>query len=109
MEIIDAWNGGEISAIRADIRKLPEPYDEEFPLVRPKLERLFAFLESMADALLSGRLDEAVARAVFEHPVRTIWPFIYTHLAPPNQADEWWDPLPRLAELYARWTGAARS
>ena len=108
MEFIDAWNGDEIRAIRAEIRELPtDPYSEEFELIRPKLDRLFTLLESMADALLSGRVDEGLARPIFEHPVRTLWPYIYIHFAPPNQADEWWDPLPRLAELYARWSAAA--
>ena len=37
-------------------------------------------------------------------PVRTLWPEIHTALAPPNHADEWWDPPPKIAELYGRWT-----
>jgi predicted nucleotide-binding protein with TIR-like domain len=104
MEFIETWNGDEIRAIRADIRELPlDPYGEEFQLIRPKLDRLFSFLESMADALLSGRIDETLARPVFEQPVHVLWPYIYTHFAPLNQADEWWDPIPRLGELHARW------
>ena len=31
------------------------------------------------------------------------WPHAATLLAPPDIADDFWDPAPRIAELYPRW------
>jgi hypothetical protein len=60
-------------------------------------------LEGLADAILDHAIDEQKARAVFERAVVTFWPVAASMLAPPNHRDEWWDPPPRIAELYGRW------
>ncbi len=80
-----------------------DPYDPEAASALAILKQLFVFLESMADAVSSGRIAESQLRSVFNRPVRMLWPRMYTSLAPPNHADEWWDPPPKLAELYKRW------
>ncbi len=66
---------------------------------------LFAFLENVADAVLGGEVDETEIKAIFERPIKQLWPHMYVLLAPVNQADEWWEKRPpKLAELYARWS-----
>jgi hypothetical protein len=67
------------------------------------LQRVFALLESVSDAVLAGQIDEDAARQVFASPISLIWQCVYTYLAPPNHADEWWTPKPKIAELNVRW------
>lgn len=69
------------------------------------MRRLFAFLESMADGVLAGRLDEGEARKAFAEPLHAIWQQAYVFLAPVNQAEEWWDPPPKIAILDQQWRG----
>lgn len=69
------------------------------------MRRLFAFLESMADGVLAGRLDEGEARKAFAEPLHAIWQHAYVFLAPVNQAEEWWDPPPKIAILDQQWRG----
>ncbi len=78
-------------------------YSPEYAKQKPMLAKVFAFLESLADGILAGRIDEAAARATFEQPVLSAWPHIRVLLAPPNHADDWWVPAPQLAHLYGRW------
>ena len=103
---ISEWNGPELSAAREAIRELPlDHYSEEAAQVRPSLKRLFRFLEDMAAAIIDGQASERELRPTFEKPVRDLWFHFYTLLAPPNQADEWWEKRPpKLADLYERWS-----
>ena len=106
-EFFEIWNGAELTAAREAVREMPSsPYghDEEEASAHQGLRRLFTFLESLADAILSNEIDEASARESFEKPVLLLWPHIYTLLAPANHAEDWWQPLPMLAELYRRWS-----
>ena len=103
-DYIDAWEIPELDEGRAIIRQSSlDPYDPEATEALAVLRQLFALLESLANAVLSGRVDEGVLRAKFTQPVRILWPYICTSLAPPNHVEEWWVPLPNLAKLYARW------
>jgi hypothetical protein len=77
--------------------------DETLAEKRPQMRRLFGFLEGLAEAVLSGDLDEAEARNSFAIPVMHSWPHLATLLAPPNHVEDYWNPPPRLAELYLRW------
>jgi len=102
---VEAWNASDLMEVRRALRELAlDPFDPEFEELRPALRRLFAFLESMSDAVLSGRIDEHAARMAFEKPVQTLWPRLRALLAPPIEANGWWDPPPDLARLDARWT-----
>jgi hypothetical protein len=103
-DFLTEWNGPELMMARQACREIPfDPYDEDWEKIRPSFVRIFHFLESLSEAVLSGRLDELQARAQFEKSVRSIWPIAHTHLAPVNDADEWWDPPPKIALLSARW------
>lgn len=105
-DYVRIWDSARIQELRKAVHALPSnPYgydDEELGFYNA-LRGLFAFLESLADAVISGDIDEATAHRTFEQPVRLLWPHMHTALAPPNHADDWWRPLPRIAELYARW------
>lgn len=106
-----AWDSGDVAQARTTLRQgaTLSPYDPEDVSGIGALKRLFVFLESMADAVLSGRLDETALRRTFEEPVCSLWPHILTSLAPPSGADDYWRPLPKLAELYTRWRKTEKS
>jgi len=78
-----------------------DPGDEALP--RDTLRRVFNFLESLSDAVLTGAVDEAAARDAFGPALLLFWPHAATLLAAPGPVDEFWDPVPRIADLYLRW------
>lgn len=105
-EYVALWNGADIKAARADARVIPSSpygYDDAELAAHKALRRLFVFLETVADDVLSGSIDEAGARSIFAGPVAALWPHMFVLLAPANHAEDWWRPLPRLAELHQRW------
>lgn len=103
-DYIELWNGQEMSRSRERIREVTlDHYSDEFNAQRGDMQRIFAFLEGLSDAVIDKAIDEQSARAVFERAVVTFWPVAASMLAPPNHRDEWWDPPPRIAELYGRW------
>jgi hypothetical protein len=106
-EFIAQWNTGELLSARQMLRRgIPtHVMEDETGQATVAMRRLFAFLESLADGVLSGRLSDREARSEFAAPLRAIWRHAYTYLAPLNQADEWWKPLPKMAELDQRWQG----
>ena len=102
---IELWNEGALKKAR-DILRAGVPLhvaEDEDGYATRALKTVFVFLESFADAVLAGEIDERRARPVFESSVKSVWEHAFTYLAPPNIADEWWDPLPRLADLSLRW------
>ena len=101
------WNSGRFKKARNLVRDMPlSPYgyDEDELDAHRALRELFALLESMADGVLAGTIDESAAKQIFEQPVLVLWPHMFTLMAPPNHAEDWWDPAPRIAELYMRWS-----
>jgi hypothetical protein len=102
---IEDWNGPELAPFRKRLRN-PMPMhllEDEDGEATEALRNVFYFLNSMAEALLAGRVIEAEARPVFEDAVKNVWTHAYTYLAPLNQADEAWDPIPPLGELDKNW------
>jgi len=109
-DYVDLWDGPELSKSRSNIREIVlDHYSAVFNAQRGDVQRIFAFLESLADAVLNGAVDEQQASEVFKKTVLSFWPVAATMLAPPNHADEWWEPLPSLASLYRRWTASDKS
>lgn len=100
---LSAWESAPLVDDRALLRAgvVLDPYDEAFP--RDAIRRVFNFLESMSEAVLSGAVDEDRARATFGAKLVIFWPHAATLLAPPNHADDFWSPPPRIAELFQRW------
>lgn len=104
-DYLEAWKGDEFADARARLRRgipLHAVEDENGDDTRA-MRKVFAFLESLSDAILAGEIDESRARKTFEDPVRDVWRRAYTYLAPLNGADEVWNPLPRIAQLADRW------
>ena len=94
----------EIEEARAILRSgVNDHYDPAWPRQKKAMQKVFSFLESLSDAILSGAVSEVEAKRTFGAAVLSFWPSAFVMLAPPNQADEWWVPLPKLAELYKRW------
>ena len=109
-DYIDAWESPELKQARVLLGDSSlDPYDPEAAKALAVLRQLFALFESMANAVIADRIDEGMLRAKFTPPVRSLWPHMYTSLAPPNHAEDWWRPLPKLAELYARWAPEPKS
>jgi hypothetical protein len=102
---IALWNGPELLRAREVVRAgVPmHALEDEDGVVTNALKMLFTFLESFADALLAGEIEEHRARPIFEAPARAVWQHARAYFAPLNSDGEWWSPLPKLAELDLRW------
>lgn len=101
---IQTWEAEPLRSDRAVLKAgVTDPMDDEFP--RESILRIFTFLESLSDAVLSGRIAEPEALATFGPVIRLFWPHAATLLAFPGSTDEFWNPPPRLAELFLQWTG----
>jgi hypothetical protein len=100
-----AWNSPPLRAARNNIRTVTlDHYSKEFEAVSRDMRRIFAFLESLSAAVLDAAINEWEAFASFGDSVVSFWPVAASLLAPPNLRDEYWDPPPRIAELYLRWS-----
>lgn len=89
-DFVAAWNGPELAGARDKVRQMPLG---EFGPERDALAQIFAFLESLSDAILAERIDEREARVHFGEAIPSVWSVAFTELAPPNHADEWWSQL----------------
>lgn len=99
------WNSSELAA---DRNRLRAGIVADHALAaengsRDCLARVYHFLDSVADAVFDGALDDTQARLHFKAAVQSVWPWASQLLAPPNVADEFWDPLPALARLNLHW------
>ena len=98
------WAGAVITHARDRLRLgVVSQYDPDYPDSAAALKRLFAFFESLSDAVLAGDVAEAEARQHFGASLTAFWPTAFIHLAPPNHADDFWEPEPRIAQLYQKW------
>jgi len=100
-----SWDEEPLRSDRAILKAgVADPVDEDFP--REAMLRVFAFLEAVSDAVLSGRIPEQQALGVFGPVVKLFWPHAATLLAYPGSPEEFWNPTPQLAHLYMRWRTA---
>jgi hypothetical protein len=105
-EFARLWKGGDLLAVR-EILRGPIPFhasEDETGEATAALRKAFTFMESLADGVLAGRLDEKMARAEFAAPLHAIWQRAHTYLAPLNGADEW-NPIPCIAVIDQKWQG----
>ena len=101
---LDEWGSPKLERARKVLRRGVSADPRELSVKeRLALQRTFSFLEALADHILSGEVAEDKARAAYSEAVLSFWPVAMTALAPPDHADEWWDPPPKLAQLYSRW------
>ena len=103
---VTRWNDPALTRARDTLRAgIPlHALEDDEGQATAALQSLFAFLESFADSLLSGEIDEKRARPIFETPAKNIWDRASTYLAPLNLAAEWWDPPPKLSILAQLWS-----
>lgn len=101
-DYIAEWDGALMDARRL-IETPFDPYGEDTASVRGGLRRVFGFLDNLSDAILSGDIDEGSAKSIFGPVILKSWPHLAVSLAPPNHVDDFWNPQPRLSELYVRW------
>ena len=105
-QFIKDWKAEKITEARDRLSKGAPMHmmEDEDGQATADIILLFEFLNTMAEALLAGRVDEAAVRQTFQGPVHNVWRHAFTYLAPLNVADEWWDPPPKIAELDRRWS-----
>lgn len=104
----EMWDGDVLSKARKLVREQGIPMsayevDAESRAAWDAFKKMFYFLESMSQAVLAGDIDETIARSRFGKEVVGIWQVAVTALAPPNHVDEYWEPLPAIAQLAQRW------
>ena len=99
------WDGPSVIGARNRLRAgAPmHVYEDEDGQATRDVETLFNFFNGMADAVLAGRADEHRLKAALAPALNSLWAHAFTYLAPLNLPDEWWDPLPKIAELSQRW------
>ena len=97
------WQASPLVDDRALLRAgiVLDPGNESLP--RGAIRRVFNFLESVSEAVLFSALDENAARQAFGPTLLLFWPHAATLLAAPGPVNEFWDPIPRIADLYKRW------
>jgi hypothetical protein len=99
-----AWSSAKLRNARNVLRAgVTDHHDDDWPRQREAMQTVFSFLESLSEEVISGAIDEGEAKEAFGSAIISFWPVAAIMLAPPNHADDWWDPLPKLAELYKRW------
>ena len=108
LEMIEEWNGPALYEARSMLRGgIPMTFaeDDETGLATDAVASVYSFLNSMADGVLSGMVDETLARREFQQPALQVWKTAYTYFTPPGEdAADAWRPLPPLALIVERWS-----
>lgn len=104
--MVDAWHNEPLLKAR-NVLKAGIPFhisEDPDGLATDALSLVFNFLNSMADGVLGGHVDEAIARAAFQQPVIEVWTRAYGYFVPPGgDPEEAWTPMPPLGVLAGRW------
>lgn len=102
---IETWNSEELRAPRELLRRgVPgHAMEDEDGAATAAIRKVFVFLDSVADAVQAGQVDENDIRQALGPALVSFWRHASIYLAPPNQAAEWWDPMPAIALLANRW------
>lgn len=105
--LIVEWNAAPLLAVRATL-KAGIPFhisDDPDGEATEALTAAFSFLNSVADGVLSGQVDEILAIAAFLQPVMEVWARSYGYFVPTGgDAEEAWTPMPPLGQLAHQWT-----
>ena len=105
--LIASWNAEPFLAIRT-ILKAGIPFhisdDDEEGVSTKALTAAFNFLNSVADGVLSGQIDQELAFDAFAQPVVEVWKRAFGYFAPPGgDPEDAWNPLPPLGALARQW------
>lgn len=108
--MVEAWNTGMLLKAR-DVLKAGIPFhisEDADGLATDALSLVFNFLNSMADGVLAGHVDEDVARSAFQQAVIEVWARSYQYFVPAGgDPDEAWSPMPPLGVLAGKWGNIA--
>lgn len=104
--LVTAWNSEPILGMREYLRAGVPGHmaDDEAGETTKSLSEIYSFLNSAAHGVLTGSVDENIARATFAEAMTAVWAAAYTYFVPAG-ADpaEAWHPLPPLAQLVQQW------
>ncbi|WP_068955897.1 TIR domain-containing protein [Pararhizobium polonicum] len=109
-DYVRLWNESDMAAARSRIRLLDhDPRSEEFQGASNEIMKIYAFLESLADGIVTGALEEQAAKSTFEAAILSFWPFYATSRGPVGwvDPDDYWQEIPQLAKLYEKWKVAS--
>lgn len=110
-EFIRNWDAEPlVSARRAISNDLPlHINDDPDGLATEAFSKVFTYLNSMADGVLSQRVDEHRAYQAFALAVVDVWTRAYTYFVPAgSDPTEAWTPLPPLGQLARLWSQVAQ-
>lgn len=94
MEMRNAFRSGISAHMSEDV------IGEEAKMV----SQIYQFLNSVADGVLTGSVDEPLARQYFSEPMTAVWTLAYNYFVPMGaDPEEAWQPLPPLAQLVRAW------
>jgi len=104
------WNGEELQRDRARLRAgIPmSMIEDESGEDTAALERIYAFLNAVADTVLEHPELESRGRAIFETAVKSVWSRVFSYFTPPSgdSGEMWDDELPPVAQLAVRWASS---
>lgn len=72
------------------------------------MAQAFNYLNSIADGVLSGQVDENLAFDAFFEAMTSMWGRGRLYFVPPGaDSIEAWNPIPPIGILVAKWTGSS--
>lgn len=110
-QLISAWNAAPLLQVREILRAgVPGHMSEDVEGKSTQaLSDAYQFLNSVADGVLTGSVDEELAWRTFSEAMTAVWAAAYSYFVPAGaDPQEAWQPLPALAQLVGRWHQAAR-
>lgn len=105
--LVLTWNSEPWLSIR-EVLRAGVPFnvaDEQSAGVHDAMAGVFNYLNSVADGVLSGQVDENIAQDAFFEPIVSMWERGFIYFVPPG-ADpvEAWKPVPPIGILAAKWS-----
>lgn len=105
--LIVTWNSEPWLSVRETLRA-GVPFnvaDEQTAEINEAMVAAFSYLNSVADGVLSGQIDENLAEDAFFEPLISMWQRGFLYFVPPG-ADpiEAWRPVPPIGILAAKWS-----
>lgn len=104
--MVDAWDSDPLVQARKVLRAgIPFHISEDADgLATDALSLVYSFLNSMADGVLAGHVNEDMAKSTFQQAVAETWSRAFGYFVPPGgDPEEAWTPMPPLGVLAARW------
>ncbi len=104
-DYVEAWNAPPLAGAREVLRLgiPPNIQEDENGRATAALRKVFNFLEGLANAVISGWLDEMEVRTAFGDAMLSTWRHACTYFPIANSASDAWNPPPSLSVLAARW------